>query len=129
MIERTITLRDTTIVIEGASVSTTFDCDSLVRALSTFEGPSKVIRKQNKQASITIQADSAGRLSLTANCDDLERQLQLRDERIHELQRRHERSTETILVPFCPPWKDGLALIGALALVAILFMLIYTIRK
>jgi hypothetical protein len=115
---RTVTevqYRDTTIYVPGASVATTFDCDSLVKAL--LKTPSKPFRKAFKQAQITLSADTTGRITATADCDEQAIEARLRHQITRQIRSTTTSERTEVPVKYVPIWVQVLAYIGAIAIV------------
>lgn len=119
--------RDTLLVTERAGVDISFDCDSLMKALS--EAGTKRVQKQFKNASITISAGRDGRLTADCDCDTLSIEAKLRDTIRREFRNRSETTTIRVPVKYVPGWVKLFAYIGGAVSAGVLGILTFQLIK
>lgn len=132
-VEKVITVRDTIIQYEGATATAEVDCDSLIKALSKdfktpFDTSSKAVISRKNHATLTAQLVN-GQLQFAANCDSLEKEIQLRDTLLKEFRQRNETTITEVPVKFIPAFVKWLAIFGATCAVFMLGALFFKIKS
>jgi hypothetical protein len=124
--ERVISYRDTVYVSDSASVSTSFNCDSLINEL--LKADKKPFKMQSKNARLTITATPSGQLRIKSECDPLEIEARIRQELLKEFKSSYKSERIEVPVQFIPDWVKFLAYLGGIFLLLVVGYIILKIK-